>query len=322
MPKSIIISYFDSIKGPINYLSVSSEENELIANDILKGIAKFLDMFQADQFFSRTIEEYNSENLFIELPSEWARGKKELILLTFLSSKGDQVLETIEQALRGLAREFLEYKETFRAFYNADLDRKDQKTQESLNEIKTACKEFLRNLPDISSFSVRPQTNKIIFMGLAATGKTSIINYMKNQVFLEESKPTIIQNIVKFVFRNINFLCYDLPGHQKFRNLWKTFLPKTSMIVFVIDSSAPKIQETISALNFILSFLETNSEDVHLVLAFNKQDLPSAQLPEKILTQIQGNSQLPSNLSFLGLSAKTGEGIDHLFETITKILIE
>jgi small GTP-binding protein len=322
MPKSIIISYFDSTKGPINYLSVPSKENEHISNDILKGIARLLDMFQTGQFFSRTIDEYNTENLFLEIPSKWARGKKELILLTFLSSKGDQILETIEQALRGLGKEFVEYKETFRAFYNTNPERKDQKTQEASNEIQIACKEFLRNLPDISSFSVRPQTNKIVFLGLAATGKTSIINYMKNHVFLEESKPTIIQNIVKFIFRNINFLCYDLPGHEKFRNLWKTFLPKTSMIVYVIDSSAPKIQETGSALNFILSFIETNSEDVHLVLAFNKQDLPSAQLPEKILTHIQGNSQLPSNFSFLGLSAKTGEGIDQLFETITKILIE
>ncbi|OLS22796.1 MAG: GTPase HflX [Candidatus Heimdallarchaeota archaeon LC_3] len=321
MSNTIIISYFDSLKGPINFLNIFSKENIKIPKQIIDKVTKLLDLFQNEQFFTQSVDNYNSANYYFKIPSKWARGQNELVLLTFLKSKDESFIETIESVVKNLSAEILSIPDIFKAFYVKNTDRDSMQTRIKYDQLKDSCKEFSINLPEIASFSSHSQQKKLILLGLASTGKTSLLNYMKNKVFIENTTPTIIQNLVKFVFNNLNLICYDLPGHEKFRNLWKTFLPNSSIIVFIIDSSNPNINNARVALDFILSFVKGNLENTPLLIVFNKQDLSDAQHPNKLFSLLKLTNTPIKKIIPLGVSAKTGEGVEILLETITSILI-
>lgn len=119
--------------------------------------------------------------------------------------------------------------------------------------------------PDIDMSKIR---KKIVIVGLESSGKTSILNRLKMQKFVE-CIPTIGLNIETVLFGNLELLIFDIGGRA--RSLWSHYYENLDALVFVIDSTNKKdlgtIREEFIKLNDQLRF----SNAIVLIL-FNKQD--------------------------------------------------
>ncbi|MHA1831292.1 MAG: hypothetical protein ACTSWR_07170, partial [Candidatus Helarchaeota archaeon] len=74
----IVISFFDNINGPRPLLSIPNTLNDIDLNNI----ASLIDKTFETGFFIYEFPEYKTANYFFEIESEWARGNKEMVLLT------------------------------------------------------------------------------------------------------------------------------------------------------------------------------------------------------------------------------------------------
>lgn len=318
----LILSYFDTKKGPTLFFSCSTEQSEHIPSYIMKKITNLLDLFQQDQFFIQSVEIYRTYNYFFQIPSKWARGLKELILISFIHEKTENELDIIEQFLKQCSNDIIAINDVYKAFYLINPERTSEEVKEIAITVYNMCESFLDNLPRIESFNEEKKQNKIVFVGLASTGKTSLINFMKNRVFNENTVPTIVQNITRFVLNNVAMTIFDIPGHESFHATWKNYLSRAKVIIFVIDSSNPNFSKTQVAYNLVLSIVKGSSTSGHIFLILNKQDLPDAMNESELRKGMKIQEKNADQLTVMAVSAKTGEGIDRFIEKLTEKLLE
>ncbi len=79
----LVLSYFHRIKGPNIYLSFPEVQLE---QDIINKLMKFFDLDINETFFEIVLINRKRRilNLYFEIPSEWARGKVEMVMLSLI----------------------------------------------------------------------------------------------------------------------------------------------------------------------------------------------------------------------------------------------
>ncbi|CAD8175676.1 unnamed protein product [Paramecium pentaurelia] len=87
---------------------------------------------------------------------------------------------------------------------------------------------------DISIALQSSKKLKIVIVGLEGSGKTSILQYLKNGKFTE-SQPTIGLNVETIQFKARHYLIFDVGG--KVRTLWSHYYENLDGLVFVIDTT-------------------------------------------------------------------------------------
>ncbi|NPD89986.1 MAG: GTP-binding protein [Asgard group archaeon] len=128
---------------------------------------------------------------------------------------------------------------------------------------------------------------KVLILGLAAAGKTTLTKYIRYGEFVGDTIPTIGQNIDSIEFEGWKITTIDVAGQQDFRFLWDTHYPGTSAVVFVID--AADIESLPEARDILKSHVFNNPQldNVPVLVIANKQDLPgSVEAP--LLVQLLG----------------------------------
>ena len=105
----------------------------------------------------------------------------------------------------------------------------------------------------------------------------------------------------------------DTPGHAAFTSMRSRGAKITDIVILVvsaIDGVMPQTKEAID---------HARAANVPLIVAVNKMDLPDAN-PDRIKKQLGELNVLPEDWGgdtiFVGVSAKTGEGVDKLLEMI------
>ncbi|KAJ5079995.1 adp ribosylation factor-related [Anaeramoeba ignava] len=123
---------------------------------------------------------------------------------------------------------------------------------------------------------------KVIFFGLDASGKTSILYRLKLGSIVT-TIPTVGFNVESLSSSNFfnELTVWDLGGGDKIRPLWRHYYPGTDGFIFVVDSVDNQRME--EAREFFLTFINepTLAHCVVLILA-HKQDLSNAFSPKKI----------------------------------------
>ena len=80
----------------------------------------------------------------------------------------------------------------------------------------------------------------VAIIGLDAAGKTTIMKRILRSEYTL-SKPTFGVNIEVYRYRTLEFVVWDLGGHAPIRKtLWKKFVTKAQIIVFVVDAADQK----------------------------------------------------------------------------------
>ncbi|MFX0167547.1 MAG: hypothetical protein ACFE9V_19655 [Candidatus Hodarchaeota archaeon] len=115
----VLLTYFDRKKGPIIFLSYPEQT---LKNENCLFIANLMDQINSEEFFSYSFNHYHTLNYYFEINSYWARGNKELLMLS--SVFDHQPSFETEKTVFSLCIEFSEWLKLkdgiFAAFYSND----------------------------------------------------------------------------------------------------------------------------------------------------------------------------------------------------------
>merc|ERR1719281_1967602 len=124
------------------------------------------------------------------------------------------------------------------------------------------------------------QKARVLFCGLDAAGKTTIL-YMLKLGEVVTTIPTIGFNVETVEYKNINFLVWDVGGQDKIRKLWRHYYQNTQGLIFVVDSNdRDRIEDARDELTKMLQ--EDEMRDAALLVFANKQDLPNAMTTSEV----------------------------------------
>lgn len=163
---------------------------------------------------------------------------------------------------------------------------------------------------------------KIIVIGDASVGKTSIIMQYHNNVFDPNHHETIgasfIQKQIEVDGEIININIWDTAGQEKYRSLVPMYTRNTSCAIIVFDVTNTQSYDIL--ISWYQQVKEEAPENCRIVIAGNKID----QIPDfennknnDDINKIENFAEENKSDIFY-VSAKTGKNIKEMFENITK----
>ncbi len=160
-----------------------------------------------------------------------------------------------------------------------------------------------------------PRPPVVTFMGHVDHGKTSLLDSIRQTRVVEGEAGGITQHIgayrVMLPKGTITFL--DTPGHEAFTAMRARGAHVTDIVVLVVAADDGVMPQTIEAID------HAKAAEATLVVALNKIDKPSANA-DRVKKQIMELGLMPEDWGgktiVVPVSAKTGDGIDKLLESI------
>lgn len=179
---------------------------------------------------------------------------------------------------------------------------------------------------DISNFEEYEITDKetdlvnrpsvVTIMGHVDHGKTSLLDAIRESKVVDTEFGGITQHIGAYQIEHNNekITFIDTPGHAAFTEMRARGAAITDIVIIIVAADDGVMPQTEEAIDHALA------AKVPIIVAINKIDKPEANI-EKIKTEMAAHNITPEewggNYPFVPLSAKTGEGIDLLLETIS-----
>ena len=160
-----------------------------------------------------------------------------------------------------------------------------------------------------------PRPPVVCVMGHVDHGKTSLLDRIRHSHVTQREAGGITQNIGAYCVtingRKITFL--DTPGHEAFTAMRMRGANSTDIAVLVVAADDGVMPQTIEAIN------HAKAADVEIIVAINKIDKPGAN-PDRVKQELTEYGLVASDwggqTEMVEVSAKTGQGIDDLLETI------
>ncbi|MEG2083768.1 MAG: translation initiation factor IF-2, partial [Oscillospiraceae bacterium] len=167
--------------------------------------------------------------------------------------------------------------------------------------------------------SLKERPAVVVVMGHVDHGKTSLLDYIRNSDVIAGEAGGITQHIGAYRVktsdgRYITFL--DTPGHEAFTSMRARGASVTDIAVLVVAADDGIMPQTVEAIN------HAKAAGVTIIVAINKIDKPEAN-PEKVKQGLTEYNLVPEewggDVICVPVSAKTGEGVDNLLESITLV---
>lgn len=166
---------------------------------------------------------------------------------------------------------------------------------------------------DSSTMVARPPV--ICVMGHVDHGKTSLLDAIRKTNVTDKEAGGITQAIGAYTVsvkgQSITFL--DTPGHEAFTAMRMRGANSTDIAVLVVAADDGVMPQTVEAIN------HAKAAGIEIIVAVNKIDKPNANI-DRVKQEMTEYELIPvdwgGSTEFVPVSAKSGEGIETLLETI------
>ena len=182
-------------------------------------------------------------------------------------------------------------------------------------EVVVTIEEKLIDDHEDTADELKPRAPVVVVMGHVDHGKTSLLDYIRHAKVAAGEAGGITQHIgaytVEINGQPITFL--DTPGHAAFTEMRARGAMCTDIAILVVAADDGIMPQTIEAIN------HAKAAQIPIIVAVNKMDKHGAN-PDRILTQLTEHGLTPAEwggeTEVCKISAKTGDGIDELLETV------
>ena len=155
----------------------------------------------------------------------------------------------------------------------------------------------------------------ICVMGHVDHGKTSLLDAIRKTNVTDKEAGGITQHIGAYTVnvngQSITFL--DTPGHEAFTAMRMRGANSTDIAILVVAADDGVMPQTVEAIN------HAKAAGIEIIVAVNKIDKPGANV-DRVKQEMTEYELIPvdwgGTTEFVPVSAKSGEGIETLLETI------
>jgi len=141
----VVLSYFHRKIGPLVFYSYPKN---ILEKELSGKVANIMDQQFSEGFFTHSFENLKSMNYYFEIHSDWARGNKEMLMVSIILDQ--QIPLEIEEKISLLCTEFSERlqsnEEIFTAFYINDINNFDEDDQENIVKNESLIEAWVNNL--------------------------------------------------------------------------------------------------------------------------------------------------------------------------------
>ena len=160
---------------------------------------------------------------------------------------------------------------------------------------------------------------KIVILGDAAVGKTSLINQYIEHSFQEDYKPTLGANIIRKdihvdkINANVRLIMWDLAGQEKYNVIRSMYFQGCVGALLVYDITRRATFETVKS-KWLRDFEKYVKKEGTYLLIGNKTDLTE----QRVVSTDDGNgfAREINASDFIETSAKYGENVEKTFENL------
>ncbi|CDR45310.1 CYFA0S17e01310g1_1 [Cyberlindnera fabianii] len=176
----------------------------------------------------------------------------------------------------------------------------------------------------MSSSSQQPQTRfaqfKLVLLGESAVGKSSIVHRFVKDSFDDFRESTIgaaflTQTIQLDENTTVKFEIWDTAGQERYKSLAPMYYRNANAAVVVYDITQEASLER--AKSWIKELQRQANQDIVIALAGNKLDLEADRKVSKETARAFASEE---GLLFFEVSAKSGEGVKDIFQSIAEKL--
>ncbi len=265
MKTIVTLSYFHRKIGPLVFYSYPKN---ILDKDLSIKIANIMDQQFNEGFFTHSFENLKSMNYYFEIHSDWARGNKEMVMISIIIDQ--QISPEVEEKISILCSEFSERlqsnEEIFTSFYINDLNNFNDKDQEKIKTNDSLIKVWVNNLYWAIIEDTRKKTeeekialllNEIyIFQTLEKLSKGPVpLEWLREwfiEKFPEMNFDKIIETLVDKQFIFINQIGFVEKYVLLLKEVNAERVPPDSVIEYIDDKPElielllPKVQEYFS----------------------------------------------------------------------------
>ena len=182
-------------------------------------------------------------------------------------------------------------------------------------EVKVDVIEELLKEEEEKAEDLKSRPPVVCVMGHVDHGKTSLLDAIRKTNVTDREAGGITQHIGAYTvsINNEKITFLDTPGHEAFTAMRMRGANSTDIAILVVAADDGVMPQTVEAIN------HAKAAGVEIIVAVNKIDKPAANI-ERVKQEMTEYELIPvdwgGSTEFVPVSAKTGEGIDTLLETV------